>query len=711
LLDPPEGGRKRITPGQTILLRATATDSDVNRDASPIADFRFLVDGQPFPDAGYIHSPVAPGQYEYPWAPPMGTYRLSVQATDSAGKVSVSAEGILEVRYPPAGSVREEFIPPSADNHVQALAADPQGRVYIGGLFTNLDGDSAPRIARLTATGSVDPTFYVGIGPDAQVRALLHVPQDKGLYVGGHFANVDGTAQRALVRLRTGQGDSVDGSVDPAFAPTFEGANSSSTPYVRAIVRQDDGKILVGGFFSKVNGVGRTNLVRLNPDGTLDTSFAPNPGGAVHCLALQSDGKILVGGSFTQVAGLTSRRIARLNRDGTVDTSFVTGTGTTGGFDGAVNSIAVTLDGEVIAGGQFTSYNGRNFYNNMAKLLPSGAVDGKFNFTPGLNGVVNDLHLRPTGTILVSGLFTSVANNDLGITATPVGRIAQMLSGGAVNGTLDADFNPGGAGANGSVLDSITLANGDILVGGAFTTFNGVPRERLAVVAGFEASSPMITSPLFRSIDAGSDLDFAFESAGEGTVHYAIHSGALPRGVRLNSATGKLEGIPLDAGRFKLEIVATSSVLGSSDPTGFVLHVNEKKVPYAQWKRAWFTPAEQANSAVSAPAVVRNNAGLNNYMVYALGGGDPDMADASLVPVVRREKVGTKEYLTLTASKYPGSEATYRPELSSTLSSWHGEVPGDLTVISDEPTQIKVRATVPATEASRQFLRLKLLAP
>jgi hypothetical protein len=214
---------------------------------------------------------------------------------------------------------------------------------------------------------------------------------------------------------------------------------------------------------------------------------------------------------------------------------------------------------------------------------------------------------------------------------------------------------------------------------------------------------------LFHNIDAGTDLEFPFLASGDGPYSYSL-SGPLPRGVGFDPSTGVLRGWPLDAGRYDLQIIATSS-RGSSESTRFVLNVNDKKVPYAQWKKAWFTPAEQANSAASAPAVVRNTAGLSNYMVYALGGGDPDVADGSLVPVVKREKIGTKEYLTLTASKYPGSDATYRPELSSTLSSWHGEVPGDLTVISDESTQIKVRATIPATEADRQFLRLKLLAP
>lgn len=687
-----------ILPGSGVAVKVDAFDSN-----GSVTQVDLFVN-----DVFYETRTVFP--FDFFYTPSLlGSYVLKAVATDNDGE---SAEDVVsfEYRYPPPGTLRQNFIPPSANDHVQALAADPQGRIYVGGLFTMLDDAAAPRIGRLGADGSVDASFFVGTGPDAQVRALLHVAQDKGLYVGGHFANFDGTSRRALVRLRTGQAGLVDGSLDPSFAPVFEGSSSSAPPYVRSLARQSDGKILVGGFFAKVNSTNRANLARLNPDGTLDTSFAPNPGGAVHCIALQADGKILVGGSFTQIAGHTSRRIARLLPDGTLDTSFVTGTSTTsGGFDGAVNSIAVTLDGEVIAGGAFTSYNGRGYYNNMAKLLPTGAVDGKFNFTPGVNGVVNDLHLRPSGQILVSGLFTQVANNVLGIAATTVGRVVQMNSTGAENGTLDAGFNPGQTGADGSVLDSITLPDGDILLAGAFTSFNGEPRARLAVISGYDQSVPIVVSAPFHNIDAGVDLDFPFLASGEGPYSYSL-TGPLPRGVTFDSATGALRGVPLDAGRYELEVVATSAT-GTTQATRFVLNVNDKKVPYAQWKRAWFSPAEQANEAVSGRGAVRNSAGLSNVLVYALGGGDPDAADASLVPVVQREKIGTKYYLTLTAPKYPAADATYLVECSGDLANWGWSNPADVVTISEDTTQLKARAATPATEIGKQFLRLKVLAP
>ena len=70
------------------------------------------------------------------------------------------------------------------------------------------------------------------------------------------------------------------------------------------VVVQPDGKILIGGDFTTLspNGgaaVTRNRIARLNPDGTLDTTFNPDANETVYAIALQADGKILVGGFFT----------------------------------------------------------------------------------------------------------------------------------------------------------------------------------------------------------------------------------------------------------------------------------------------------------------------------------------------------------------------------------------------------------------------------
>jgi uncharacterized delta-60 repeat protein len=120
--------------------------------------------------------------------------------------------------------------------------------------------------------------------------------------------------------------------------------------YVLATAVQPDGKLILAGKFTSVLGVARNNLARLNADGTLDTTFNPNPNGDVNSVTVQPDGKILIGGSFTNVVATTRNRIARLNGDGTLDTVFNPNIA-----DGGVLSQVVQADGKVLASGSFTT--------------------------------------------------------------------------------------------------------------------------------------------------------------------------------------------------------------------------------------------------------------------------------------------------------------------------------------------------------------------
>ena len=78
-----------------------------------------------------------------------------------------------------------------------------------------------------------------------------------------------------------------DGTLDAAFNPLF------LTVTIYGIAIQDDGKILIGGQFSGVSGAARSNMARLNSDGTVDTSFNAGSIGIVKAIAIQPDGKYL----------------------------------------------------------------------------------------------------------------------------------------------------------------------------------------------------------------------------------------------------------------------------------------------------------------------------------------------------------------------------------------------------------------------------------
>lgn len=105
----------------------------------------------------------------------------------------------------------------------------------------------------------------------------------------------------------------------PAFAQSARDAfNPDANDVVQSLAVQSDGKVLVGGEFTRIGGWPRNRIARLNAGGTSDPGFNPGADGAVYSLAVQLDGKVLVGGAFAQIGGQARDRIARLNEDGTL---------------------------------------------------------------------------------------------------------------------------------------------------------------------------------------------------------------------------------------------------------------------------------------------------------------------------------------------------------------------------------------------------------
>jgi uncharacterized delta-60 repeat protein len=338
-----------------------------------------------------------------------------------------------------------------ADNRVLALALQLDGKVLLAGAFTTINGTARSRIARLNANGSLDTSFNPGTGANSTVWALALQPDGKVL-LGGDFWTVNGTPRNGIARLNA------DGSLDTSFNPST-GVDSS----VNALALQSDGKVLLGGFFTSVGGTARNNIARLNADGSLDTSFDPGTGADswVLALALQSDGKVLLGGTFTTVNGTARNSIARLNANGSLDTSFNPSANST------VRALALQSDGKVLLGGAFTTING-TARTRIARLNVDGTLDTSFNPGSGANSSVNALALQSDGKVLLGGIFTSVGG-------TARTRIARLNA----NGSLDTSFDPG-SGANNTVWALALQSDGKVLLGGAFTSVNGTPRNSIA---------------------------------------------------------------------------------------------------------------------------------------------------------------------------------------------------------------------------------------
>ena len=203
---------------------------------------------------------------------------------------------------------------PLRDGMAIALyAVQADGKVLVEGdfdtSFSNINGITRNGTARLNTDGSVDTSFDPGTGANNTIYKLA-VQADSKVLVGGLFDSINGIPRR-IARLNT------DGSVDTSFDPERDGMA------IALYAVQADGKVLVEGDFSNINGITRNGTARLNTDGSLDTSFdsgsGTGPYSSIYTLTVQADGKVLVGGDFTRINGIPRNRIARLNTNGSVD--------------------------------------------------------------------------------------------------------------------------------------------------------------------------------------------------------------------------------------------------------------------------------------------------------------------------------------------------------------------------------------------------------
>jgi len=342
---------------------------------------------------------------------------------------------------------------------VKNIIIQPDGKIFLGGDFTPQTGANRNRATRLNADGSLDVGFYhQQTGANGSVHSIAPLPNGKSI-ITGFFTTYNKVARNRIAQIN------VDGSVDTTFNPGI-GVEIGRTAY--AIVPLPDGKIIIGGDFAEYNGISKKYLARLHSDGSLDNSFSLGNGiwGRIWVAALQPDGKILIGGELynnqTQFKG-----IFRLNSDGSIDPTFNIGTG---GPNGRIEAIALQQDGKIIVGGPFTQFNG-NYHNRLVRLNPSGSLDASFNTNGGASGSISNniksIVAQPDGKILVGGEFTTFGGS-------PRNRIARLNP----NGSLDTDFNPG-SGANGMLNNISVQTDGKIIIAGAFTTYNNIPKNRI----------------------------------------------------------------------------------------------------------------------------------------------------------------------------------------------------------------------------------------
>ena len=345
------------------------------------------------------------------------------------------------------------------DNAVRTVAIQADGKLIVGGDFLNLNGASTPKLCRLLADGSKDPLFAVGTSFDGNIYTTLIQPDGK-IIVGGSFSSYNGFAAGKLIRLNT------DGSRDT----TFDTSIGSLTGIIYNIALQIDGSLIIAGSFTKYNSSTVNRIARILPNGNLDLTFitlgAGN--GVINAVQIQPDGKIIIVGTFTLYNGSLANRIIRLNSNGSDDNSFNTGMG----FDDDLRTLAIQSDGKIIVGGDFISYKGTTA-NRIARLDTDGTVDSSFVSGSGFsNGYISVIRLTALGGVMVGGSFTTDYNG------TDVNRLVLLQANGVINPLFDVGTGP----ATAAVLTVAEESSGSWFLGGTFLIFDSQNQGRLAKI-------------------------------------------------------------------------------------------------------------------------------------------------------------------------------------------------------------------------------------
>ncbi len=198
------------------------------------------------------------------------------------------------------------------DNRVQCVAMQSDGRLLVGGFFTNFNGVAF--LASLDTNRTVDLTFTPQLN-DAVTKIVVQ-PDGRSL-IFGQFTKVNGLSYPGLCRLLA------DGTPDTNFVPP----KVQGTGSVGSVVAATDGAVWIGGSFTNLGGVSCNHAARLFENGLIDPAcrspFGVND--SVTVLTAQPNGKELISGSFTNIGGMLVTNLVRLNADGSVDLAFRSG--------------------------------------------------------------------------------------------------------------------------------------------------------------------------------------------------------------------------------------------------------------------------------------------------------------------------------------------------------------------------------------------------
>ena len=193
---------------------------------------------------------------------------------------------------------------------------DGNGKITVFSGSANTDSAT-----RFNANGTVDNTFNFE-KPANLGSVRTSILGSSGSY---YLGNGDNQYATGIVKLKS------SGDIDTAFMLNIgSGAGDGiNTNYGTSIGIQSSGKIIIGGHFTQFNNTNANKIIRLNTNGTIDSSFSSNLGSGpeegtesygsfVRQVKIDSNDEIIISGEFRKVSGENSPYVARLEKDGKV---------------------------------------------------------------------------------------------------------------------------------------------------------------------------------------------------------------------------------------------------------------------------------------------------------------------------------------------------------------------------------------------------------
>lgn len=391
----------------------------------------------------------ADGTRDINFLPDANSQNVHALQEQADGKLLVGREASIQ-RLNTDGTLDTSFTTVATNGVVYSFAILPSGKILVGGLFTTINGSSRNRVVLLNADGTVDTTFVVGAGFNSDVH-IVRVANDGSFFVGGKFTAYKGTTINRIAKL------SSTGTLDT----TFHTSNTGFDNDVWTIEFLNDNKPLIGGLFTTYKGIANNSVIKLNLDGTVDSSFdtgIAQSNGIVYKIIVNSVNDVFLSGTFMKYKDIYTNQAFIANNDGSVNTSFqlderfcisgivnyypqITGLTQQKNFPTVVQS-----DGKMLLS---NVYFDNQFYR-LIRLNTDGTKDNSFNFNPTLPASyviwdINKIIIRPNGKIICSALRGRSIPQDGSLYFK---GLFQLNSDGSLDDTFDTGFIFIGSSAN-----------------------------------------------------------------------------------------------------------------------------------------------------------------------------------------------------------------------------------------------------------------------